>query len=190
MIYPCLVLLALHAIGEKDRVPGCGRQSLYILSRLEGRPVPRDATSTLLKFGEESISMADLRAEAATLGLSLVGVKLPSGPVAPDRPAIVFMDRRPHGHFLVIRPVGTTGRLVQVLDPNREPEVVDARSLYASSEWTGLALVPERRSWRARIAIAAGVLAALLGSVVLITRKSRPVVVFDETTSGRESTSS
>jgi hypothetical protein len=46
----------------------------------------------------------------------------------------------------VIRPVGHSGKLVQVLDPNRDPEVLDADRLERSRSWTGLALVPRRSS--------------------------------------------
>ena len=57
------------------------------------------------------------------------------------------MKRTQHGHFLVIRPVGHTGKLVQIVDSLQSPEVIDKSVLLASPEWTGLALVPGRISW-------------------------------------------
>lgn len=52
---------------------------------------------------------------------------------------------------MVVRPVGHTGKLVQVLEANTIPVIVDAKDLFSSPEWTGLALVPSRPNWPARI---------------------------------------
>lgn len=141
----------------------CGAKSLSILLRLEGRPTDLSRLEDGLPAPTpRGYSMRELREAARACGLRLLGVRLPRGDRAPDRPAIVFLKRGPHGHYVVIRPVGHTGKLVQVLDPNREPEVMDASRLYASPEWTGLALVPRRPNWPLRVAGAVLVVSTLV----------------------------
>ncbi len=90
--------------------------------------------------------MADLRDAARAHGLVLTGVTLRRDGAAPDRPALVFMKREGHGHFLIIRPVGHSGRLVQIIDTIGDPSITDAAELYATPQWTGIALVPTRHN--------------------------------------------
>jgi hypothetical protein len=77
-------------------------------------------------------------------GVRCVGIVERGGERAPDGPRLAFVKRGEHGHFLALRPVGHTGRLVQVIDAGREPAILDAGRLYASPEWTGLVLAPSR----------------------------------------------
>jgi len=158
--------------GSTGRAPNCGVQSLYLLCRLEGQPTTLSAIVEQPTTRGTSLSMKQVSDAAAAVRLPVIGVKLRTDGNALDRPALVFMNQRPHGHFVVIRPVGTSGRLVQVLDPNREPEVIDATDLYASPEWTGLALVPTRTNWWARGACLLGGAAALAWVIAsTLTRK-------------------
>jgi hypothetical protein len=85
----------------------------------------------------------------------------------------VFLARGRHGHYVVLRPVGHTGKLVQVLDPNEEPVVLDAARLYASPEWTGLALVPARPNWTARVVGTIGAAALAVLGVARLARRRR-----------------
>jgi hypothetical protein len=71
------------------------------------------------------------------------------------------MNWQPSGHFIVIRPVGHSGTLVQILDPNRAPYVIEADQLHTLPGWTGIALVPDRPNWPLRIAAISTLLAGL-----------------------------
>jgi hypothetical protein len=112
--------------------------------------------------------MEKLRDAARACGLSLRGVLLNKDERAIDRPMMVFLKRSQHGHFQVVRPVGNTGKLAQVIDPNSPSGsiIVDKLTMFRSPEWTGIALVPDRRpSWPVRIArglIGGAVLAGLV----------------------------
>ena len=69
---------------------------------------------------------ADETATAKTFGLALDGVRLGPGDPTPGRPAIVFVrDEDKGSHFAVIRPVGSTGTMVQVIDPPGVPWIGD-----------------------------------------------------------------
>ncbi len=86
-----------------------------------------------------------------------------------DRPWIVHLKQSGHGHFLVVRPVGHSGRLVQVIDPPSLPEVVDVDALLARSDWTGLGLTPERLPW----AVLLSWLAVLIATLPLLAKLAR-----------------
>ena len=122
----------------------CGTSSLYTLLRLEGKGVAFDILCKRMPGGaQRAHTLAELRDCAHSFGLRLRGVRLPVRRESLDRPMLVFLDQKPHGHFVVVRPVGHSGNLVQVFDPGLEPAVMDAAALFASPEWTGIALVPE-----------------------------------------------
>ena len=57
---------------------------------------------------------------------------------------IAFLKR---GHYVLVRPVGHTGKLVQVLNGVEPTRIMDKEVLFASSEWTGLVLAPRRTGW-------------------------------------------
>lgn len=117
--------------------------------------------------------MAELREAARACGLTLVGVRLPRSGHAPDRPALVFLEGEDHGHFLVVRPVGHSGKLIQVIDSIGDPVVMDAADLYASNQWTGLALVPVRPNWPLRIAVGLMILSGFSFVLLLAASRSR-----------------
>lgn len=127
----------------------CGAFALYSLLRIEGRAVhPRDLEARLPPPLPGGLSMKRLRDAASSLGLHLTGVRF-SGSISLDRPALVFTRRGVHGHYLVLRPVGHTGKLVQVIDSADDPSVVDMADLASAPGWTGLALIPSRPNWPA-----------------------------------------
>lgn len=174
------MLLGVIAIGQA-RAEGeaagpapvfdCGTLALHQLLQLEGCPTDLLVLSSRLPDPPpRGHSMKALRDAARTCGLSLRGVLVSKSARALDRPAIVFLRRRDHGHFIVVRPIGHTGKLVQVIDPNETPDVVDAADLYASPDWTGLALIPDRPNWPARIAASLLVGALLLAATVVLRR--------------------
>lgn len=132
---------------------GCGVLALYYLLRLEDRPVNlRHVDANLPIRGDHGHSLGDLRNAARRCGLELTGVYLRKSNIL-DRPAMVFLKSGDHGHFVVVRPVGNKGKMVQILDSISEPEVLDASDLYNTPEWTGLALIPARPNWTLRVGI-------------------------------------
>jgi Peptidase C39 family len=159
----CWGLIALLAIaqpvstraseaGETTRLD-CGVHALYILLHLEGRPVAFDRLkSALPPWHPDGYSMAELSRVSRSLGLDLEGVRFAKGDKALVRPAIAFIKDVKGGHFMVLRPLGTTGTMVQVIDPPNVPWITDYERLLVSRPWTGRILLP-RDPWSVRYAI-------------------------------------
>ena len=155
---------------SSDDLYDCGTIALYNLHHLERGSADLDSIERALpKPRPSDYSMKELRDASRTLGLSLTGVLLNKEERALDRPMLVFLKRSKHGHFLVIRPVGHTSKLIQVIDSIQSPDVIDRSTLLASSEWTGLALVPSRPNSMLRIA---GGVAAVLAVVGFIATRA------------------
>lgn len=156
-------LVSAGAVGA-DETTGrdCGVNALYILLQLEGRPVPLDRLLSALARGHaDGYSMAELAAAAEALGMRLDGVRFSKGETPPDRPAIAFVKEAGSGHFVVIRPVGTTGTMVQVINPPSVPWITDYDRLFTSPAWTGRILLL-RDPWALRYALPLGVVACCL----------------------------
>ena len=120
----------------------CGVNTLYVLHQLEGRPVPLDRLEAVLPARQnEGYSMAELMAASRSLGLTLEGVQLAEGEAPPNRSAIVFLKDAKAGHYVVVRPVGTTRTMVQIIDPPSAPRTTDYDRLQKTRAWTGRALV-------------------------------------------------
>jgi len=164
------------AVSSSDTAEyDCGTLALHTLLTIEGRPTPIDALQSRLPSGpQEGHSMAELRDAAGAFGLTLIGVSLPRSDRAPDRPALVLVKWKQHSHFIVIRPVGHSGKLLQIIDTARDPIVVDAADVYAAPEWTGLALIPRRTSWAFPIALGLCVACCSVCALRLVVRRSRP----------------
>ncbi|MGO9471236.1 MAG: cysteine peptidase family C39 domain-containing protein [Isosphaeraceae bacterium] len=156
----------------------CGVNVLFVLLRLEQRPVSLDRiTSALPPQRPDGYSMGELAAAGAHLGLELEGVRFGKGDKTLDRPAIAFFKDARGGHFVVLRPVGSRGTMVQVIDPPRVPWVADYDRLFPAKSWTGRVLV-RRDPWLVRNMIPS--LMALAGSILIvagITRRRRPLDV-------------
>ncbi len=160
--------------GPDDTID-CGMTSLGTLLLIEGHPMqPERVLAALGGPSASGSSLEELRDAAAACGLRLEGVRLNKDERAIDRPMIIFLKRPRHGHYQVIRPVGHTGRLVQVIDPNWPPSVLDKASLMQSPEWTAIALVPARPpGWPVRIAsgLIGGIAMAGMISIVPLLRR-------------------
>jgi hypothetical protein len=145
----------------------CGARALYTLIRFEGKPITFSWLMGVLgRPTPDGYSMEDLRRAASICGVSLIGVQLPTTGGPPDRPALAYLRVGLHGHYLSLRPVGHTGSLVQVVDPNHNPYVLDASRLYSSTGWTGIVLIPERPNWMVRIACGAASISVSLLAVL------------------------
>ena len=152
LVLSATFLFLPHASAEiletRTRPYDCGVQSVYILLRLEGHAANLNRIERHLPPPQASgYSMSELREAAGACGLSLAGVRLEKQEQAIDRPMVAYFKREGHGHFMVLRPVGHTGKLVQVIDPGETPDVLDKVDLFSSPEWTGFALVPFRTNW-------------------------------------------
>jgi len=110
-------------------------------------------------------AMAELATAARSLGLQLDGNRLVKGDTSLDRPAIVFLKDARGGHFAVLRPVGNTGTMVQVIDPPHVPWIADYDQIVSGKTWTGRILV-RRDAWIVRNMIP--VLMAVAGCVLLV----------------------
>ena len=118
------VLLSFGGVATADTYEeaatlDCGINALVVLSHLAGQPLTFDRLESMLPASRhpEGCSMAELAAASGALGLPLEGVLFGKGDVPLSRPAIAFFQDGKAGHFAVLRPVGTTGTLVQVINP-------------------------------------------------------------------------
>lgn len=186
-LYASLIALTLPMGGTArgvesadgiDDAVDCGTMALGALLWLEGHPVEPDFLLARLRPSSPAgPSLEELRETAGACGLALRGVRLRKDERAIDRPMIVFLKRSAHGHFQVVRPVGHTGKLAQVIDPNWPPAVVDQAVLFSAPEWTGIALIPDRRpGWGVRIAWGLVGGGAAAGLVWLGSRLRRRIV--------------
>jgi hypothetical protein len=170
----CVALLAILApcaraaqAAETTQLD-CGVNALFVLCQLEGRSVTLDRVESALPPPQRAgHSMAELVAAGRRLGLSLEGVQRARGGKPLDRPAILFSKLPGGGHFAVLRPVGTTGTMVQVIDPPHAPWIADYDRLALGAAWTGMILI-RRDPWLVRntaplIMAAAGCVLLLVG---------------------------
>ena len=147
MVSPCLLLgQSIRPEESEEDTFDCGTLALYHLLRIEGRPVELAAISLRLPaMPPAGYSMLELRDAAKACGLRLSGVRLKDPVRELNGPMIAFLKR---GHYVVVRPVGHTGKLIQVLNGVEPTRVMDKERLFTSSEWTGLVLAPRRSGWR------------------------------------------
>ncbi|GAC1475713.1 MAG: hypothetical protein NVSMB9_28700 [Isosphaeraceae bacterium] len=143
-----LIVVLASAVNARAAGPeettklDCGVNALFVLLRLEGRPVTLDRLlAPLPPRRADGYSMAELSAASGSLGLSLEGVRFARGDKALDRPAIAFLKDVKGGHFAVLRPVGTTGTMVQVIDPPHAPWIADYEQVLGAKPWMGRILV-------------------------------------------------
>lgn len=185
LVRACLGLVVIVALGqaavslaagsETVMKLDCGVNALFLLLRLEGRPIPLDRLESVLPpHSADGYSMAELSAAARSLGLSLDGVKFAKGDKPLDRPAIAFFQDARGGHFAVLRPVGTTGTMVQVIDPPRVPMIIDYDRILSLKGWTGRILLPSPPWYRRRATLTAVAGVSLLLVLLAYARRHRP----------------
>ncbi len=164
---------AVHAAPYE--APDCAVNALYVLLQLHGRHADLAGVEAALPArGGADRSMADVRDAAGSFGLRLDGRSLRGRGAAIDRPTIALVNKSGRGHFLVLRPIGETGTLLQVLDPPLAPRVIDRERLLASGAWTGRVLVAPTAGERATQILRFGLLLAIPTAIVaLIARRAR-----------------
>ncbi len=158
--------------------PDCATSALFVLLQTEGRPASLERVRTELGGRhKDGYSLSELAGAAGRLGLPLRGVRFGEGDSPLDRSAIVFIQEAQGGHFAVLRPVGTTGTMVQVIDPPMPPQIVDYDRLFRDSPWTGKILVPAP-PWYERVGlvlVGATGLGLILIPIAVRMRRSRGV---------------
>jgi Peptidase C39 family len=171
-----LVILTVGARTAESDQPmkvDCGVNALYLLLQLEGNAVTLQKIDALLPPRRpDGYSMAELSGAARSLGLNLDGIRFGKGDRALTRPAIAFLKRGKNGHFAVLRPVGTTGTMVQIIDPPSPPWIADYDRIFAAKPWTGRILVA-RNSWL--LGNAVPLMTALFGFTLLVVALRRRV---------------
>ena len=143
----------------------CGTNALFILLRLEGHAVTLERLASVMPPQQPGgYSMAELSEAARLFGLRVDGVRFARGDRALKRPAIAFLKYGKDGHFAVLRPVGNTGTMVQVIDPPSVPRILDYDRVFSGKSWTGRVLVA-RDTWS--IISMVPLIATVAGSVLL-----------------------
>ena len=157
-------------VEEKTKL-NCGVNALFLLLRLEEIPVTLDRLELALPpLRPNGYSMAELATVGASLGLQLEGVQFARGDSPLDRPAIAFLKDAKGGHFAVLRPVGSTGTMVQVIDPPHVPWIADYDRVFSAKPWTGRILV-RCDAWIVRNMIS--LLMAVAGCILLVAGITR-----------------
>ena len=152
----------------------CGVNALFVLLHLEGRPISFDRLeSALPPRRPDGYSMTELAGAAWSLGLPLDGVKFMKGDKPLGRPAIAFFQNARGGHFAVLRPVGTTGTMVQVIDPPHVPLITDYDRILGSKGWTGRILLSGPPWYKRRSTFSAVAGVCLLFVALTLTRWRR-----------------
>lgn len=150
----CVILRPVPGSGDDEGRLGpldCGIQSLYLLLHFSGERTDLSTLERALPAARSSnYSMSELQAADRKLGLALRGIPFGKDDVPPDRPAIASMSGSNDAHYVVLRPVGRTGTMVQVIDPPYAPQVVDSTDLIGGPAWTGRLLIPGRSYERGR----------------------------------------
>lgn len=175
-----LAVSASQVVAEEPRPTNtdCGVYALFVLFEIQGRPVTLEALDRALPPRHpEGYSMAELARASRALGLTLTGSRFDRGDAPLDGPAIAFVKEERAGHFVVLRPVGTTGTMVQVIDPPYAPRVVDVASLIGSAVWTGRVLTVDRPRSLGKVAYPVSAATGLVLLAIVARRRGRRVVL-------------
>jgi Peptidase C39 family len=174
---PCLAAGQIDVLHKAEESSfDCGTLSLYLLLRIEGRATALPAIeSRLPPMPRDGYSMKELREAARGCGLRISGVRLKDPARDLDRPAIAFLKQ---GHYVIVRPVGHTGRLVQVVDGTEFSAIMESEELFRSPNWSGLVLIPRGYPLERSAAIA---FLCIMGAgmlLILIPRLRRVIAVW------------
>ena len=175
LIVAFVVSLQLDTITSPETPNDCGLNALYLLCRLENRDVSLSQLIQSLPSPKSvGYSMEELADAAKSRGLVLEGRHWDHINKVISRPVIAYLSGSPTGHFVVLCPVGTTGKMVQIIDPPHAPRIVDISRLASGRNWTGRILVRrDNRSYVIAICIALGVVAGVYALRRLALSRSR-----------------
>jgi ABC-type bacteriocin/lantibiotic exporter with double-glycine peptidase domain len=111
-----------------DIEPDCGLKALYNLMHLSDLEVDYVSIADALPpLHRDGYAIGELRDAASRLGMRTAAYRLRLADLPRDRPSLarLHVPLRDAGHFVVFRPVGTSGRLVQMLSPPYVPRILD-----------------------------------------------------------------
>lgn len=175
----------VHSLNTSVAIAGtstdrdCGSNALFVLLHLEGRGASLQELDDILPTRHpKGYSLEELARSSKRLGLELEGQQLRRRDLPLKRPAIAFSQSPSGGHFSVLRPIGTTGTMAQVIDPPHPTRIVDYSELMRMPSWTGRILVVADPWWkRYGLGIACGIAgAAILIASMFRCRDSCPPV--------------
>jgi hypothetical protein len=175
-----------RARTETDRVT-CAVEALYLYLQTVSREVPlRKLASEFSPPNRGGHSMYEIARVARRHGVGLTGIALKGRSRTLREPMIAYLKRSDHSHFVVLRPIGTSGELVQVLDPSGGIRSVDYDAFQKIAGWTGMVLVRTKPSLFLRatpwlISSVVGVLVAR-GVVAMVRRRGLARGAGSETT--------
>jgi hypothetical protein len=150
------ILAHCTSMTRADEVPpgntNCASFALFYLLKLERRGIPLGEISKAMPIdGREGTSMKEIAESARKWGVVLRPMAIDKPAAYPDNQVVAFLREGTGGHYIVTRSVGRRHTMVQVLDRTNDPVIIDIADLLRSPEWSGLAFVPERPNWPARI---------------------------------------
>ena len=142
-----LSVLSLRADEMEPHLLDCGPNSLFILLKLTGHEADLNAiTRSLPPRDSAGYSLSELQTAASKFGLRLNGVRFDKRNSPLSQPAIAYIMTLGEGHFIILKPVGVTGKMVQIIDPPSAPVITDYDQLLAARSWTGRLLIPRSKT--------------------------------------------
>jgi len=128
--------------GAEPPEPSCGAMCILVLARLQESTVDLPAIQAELgppSFAGHSIKQMASALEALGMPCSAVSVLPSDWPI--QGMGIFHTQNGERGHYVVVRPVGHSGQLAQVLDPTGSVLVEDYEALAQAPGWTGSCLL-------------------------------------------------
>jgi len=168
-----LVLFAPLAMADvAPPMPDCGTNALYLVCKnIDPKITLYDVARALPPQKPDGYSLQELATAAVRLGVSLEGRRIDPSDFPLRTRTIALVQLAQEGHFVALFPVGRLGKLVQVLDPPKQPQIIEYKALLESGTWTGKCLI-QRRGSNGIIWGATGVL-VLLSSLVFGRRRPK-----------------
>ena len=111
----------------------CGLNALYLLLDLTGHHRELESLVKMLpERHKDGYSLAELQTASRSSGLPLQGRMITHADLPLSTPVIAFFTtHRPDGgHFVVLVPAGTTGKMAQVIDPPYAPAILDYTRIF------------------------------------------------------------
>jgi len=137
------MLLAPPVMADVEpSIPDCGTNALYLVCKnIDPKIDMADVTRVLPPQKPNGYSLGELATAAGRLGVQLDGRRLGPSDFPLQTPAVAFIQLAQEGHFVALFPVGRLGKLVQVLDPPKQPQILEYQALVESGSWTGKCLI-------------------------------------------------
>jgi ABC-type bacteriocin/lantibiotic exporter with double-glycine peptidase domain len=164
-----------HDITSESHDTDCGIRALFLMLQTQKLDISIDELrSQLPKPSSQGYSIGEMRKASRQLGLSLIAEQIELPKQKMNQPAIVYLQRPNEGHFIFIRPVGETGRMIQVLEYPFAPKVMDLDYFVTHSGWKGIALFPAPSfSTLNAVVVSVGISSVAFLVIYLIRRKVR-----------------